>query len=133
MSLVIGLTFGIFVSDNGKVPRSMRVLLLWISYDFLSILYTQNYKMSIFTQVPFGLFVQLCCNISIFFNVSFALIYRSLMMRSGLKCPLAIMKRLSVPLLPVLWGDYTWKYICYRWKKNASVFIDTILFIVETK
>jgi hypothetical protein len=35
-----------------------------------------------------------------------------------------VVRWLSVPLLSVLWSDYIWKYICYRWKKNASVFLD---------
>jgi hypothetical protein len=38
MSLAIGLTFGIFVSNNGEVSWSMWILLLWTSYDFLSLL-----------------------------------------------------------------------------------------------
>jgi hypothetical protein len=25
---------------------------------------------------------------------------------------------LSILLFSILWGDYTWKYICYRWKKK---------------
>jgi len=32
-----------------------------------------------------------------------------------------VVKQLFVPLLSVLWDNYIRKYICYRWKKNASV------------
>jgi len=42
-------------------------------------------------------------------------------------CEKGIMRQLPVPLLSVLWGDYTWKYICYQWRKNASVFLDVKL------
>jgi hypothetical protein len=38
------------------------------------------------------------------------------------------MKQLFVPLLLVLWSEYTWKYICYQWmKKMQSVFLDVKL------
>jgi hypothetical protein len=86
-SLAIGLIFGIFVLDNAKVSRSMWVLLLWTSYDFLCI---QNYKMSIFTQVPCVVYLLFHCNISYFFDVFIFLLCKSLMMRSGWTCPLVI-------------------------------------------
>jgi hypothetical protein len=38
-----------------------------------------------------------------------------------------IVKQLPVPLLPILWGAYTWKYMCYRWRENASVFLNVKL------
>jgi hypothetical protein len=37
-------------------------------------------------------------------------------------------RRLSVPLPPVLWGDYTWKYISHRWRrKGTNVFLNVKL------
>jgi len=36
-------------------------------------------------------------------------------------------RRLFVLLISILWGDYTWKYIGYWWKKNANVFLDVKL------
>jgi hypothetical protein len=44
--------------------------------------------------------------------------------RNTLKVKGHVVRRLLVPLLPVQWGDYTWKYICYKWRKNASVFLN---------
>jgi hypothetical protein len=35
---------------------------------------------------------------------------------------LMTMRRLFVPLPSVLWGDYTWKYINYRWRKKIQVY-----------
>jgi hypothetical protein len=66
MNLTIGLTFGIFMPDNGEVSWSMWVLLLWTSYDFPSLMCIQNCMMSIFIQVPFAIYLLLCCNISDF-------------------------------------------------------------------
>jgi hypothetical protein len=82
--------FGIFMSNNGEVSWSMWIFFLWISYDFPSFLCIQNYKMSIFTELPFVVYLLLCCNISHMFDDSFPLICRSLMMKSGWTCPLAI-------------------------------------------
>jgi hypothetical protein len=55
--------------------------------------------------------------------------------RENMKIGLIILKVWSpgtcevtfVPLLLVLRGDYAWKHKCYRWKKNASVFLDVRL------
>jgi hypothetical protein len=33
------------------------------------------------------------------------------------------MKQLFVPLLQILWGDYTWKHICYQWRKKLQVYL----------
>jgi hypothetical protein len=90
MSLTISLTFGIFVLDNGEVSWSMGILLLWTSYVFLSFLCIQNYKMSIFTQLSFVVYLFLHCNISKKINDSFPLICKSLTMKSGYTCPLVI-------------------------------------------
>jgi hypothetical protein len=61
MSLTINLTFGIFVSNKGEVSWSMWILLLWTSYDFLFLMWIQNCKMFVFTQVPFAIYLLLCC------------------------------------------------------------------------
>ncbi len=90
MSLAIGLAFGIFVLYNGEVSWSMWILLLWTSYDFPSFLCIQDCKTSIFTELPFVVYLLLCCNISNFFYDSFPLICRSLTMKSGYTCPFAI-------------------------------------------
>jgi hypothetical protein len=89
MSLAIGLAFGIFVLYNGEVSWSMWILLLW-TYDFPSFLCIQDCKTSIFTELPFVVYLLLCCNISNFFYDSFPLICRSLTMKSGYTCPFAI-------------------------------------------
>jgi hypothetical protein len=89
-SLAIGLAFNIFMLNNGEVSWSMWILLLWTSYVFPSLLCIQNYKMSIFIELSFVVYLFFHCNISSFSNDSFPLICRSLTMRSGQICPLAI-------------------------------------------
>jgi hypothetical protein len=44
-----------------------------------------------------------------------------------LKSRCRCVRRLSVPLLPLLQGDYPWKHKCYWWRKNASVILDVRL------
>ncbi len=107
MSWAIGLVFGIFMLDNGEVSWSMWVLILWTSYSFPSLLCIQNYKMSIFTKLPFVVHLFIHCNISKYSNAPFPLIYRSLTMSNGQTCPLAIYPKLCITFGCSNWGITT--------------------------
>jgi len=89
-SLAIGLVFSIFKSNNGEVSWSMRVLLLWTFYVFPSIMCIENYKMSIFIEFSFVVYLFFCYNILDFFYDSFPLIYISFMMKNGWTCTFVI-------------------------------------------
>jgi hypothetical protein len=59
---------------------------LWLPFSSMC----QNYKISIFIELPFAIYLLFCANISYFSDDSFHLICRSLMMRNGRTCPHAI-------------------------------------------
>jgi hypothetical protein len=80
--------------------------------------YHEHYKSHFLLFDVFLFFLCFCCLQVMSFGFVFFM---------ECSCPneeLAIVKKLFVPLFSILWGDYTWKYICYRWRKDSSVFLD---------
>ncbi len=109
MSLEIGLAFGIFVSRNEEVSWSMWTFHLWISYESLFLLLIQNWN-SICTRISSTLHFHLCYDISNFVDFSFPLFYKSLMMKSGLTCQLAIWPKLCITSYCSNWENMTLVY-----------------------